>query len=269
MSGVTGARFSRLSGGARIGASYFERKGALAAGAHGAPRGLVDALSDLATPDVARAIDPRVAVFFLDTGSLELHVRPRWSLPFLPGAILFRLVATLLGQLRLPLRPARVLTRLLALDGARDGRDGARGVLRVYDDGSPMQVVAYAVSPVEGGAPPAHMRVAFPVPFGVLQGFLALSLLDGGGAELASAPSRGGGGVWLSLGRRSFRSPFAEVMRLWPAGSPAVPPDLREAGDDGATIVGTHEQTLFGVRFVRYRYRFRPIAAATARPLDP
>lgn len=51
------------------------------------------------------------------------------------------------GQLCLPLRGARVHARMVRLDGAKEGRGDARGVVRTRaEDGAVFQVFAYGVT---------------------------------------------------------------------------------------------------------------------------
>jgi hypothetical protein len=40
---------------------------------------------------------------------------------------------------------------------------------------------------------------------------------------------------------------------------PGAPPDLDPSEFPGTTVIGRHEQRLFGVRFVTHDYWFRPL----------
>jgi hypothetical protein len=256
-------RFSRFAGGLRVGADYFERQRALAV--DGAPRGLVDRIDDLANPAVdVRRIHPAVVAFFEDTASLDLFVRSRWRFPFSVVWRLFRFVLAAIGQFVLPLDEARIRTRVLAIDRARDGREDARAVIRTYaDTGDVMQAVAYATWHREGTR---YMSAAFPMPGGHVAGVLRLDAIDedddGRLAVALTSRARDGddAGVWLVLGSIGVPSPFHERLELWPAGAKAAPPELDVSVWPGATIVGRHEQRLFGIRFVTHHYWFRPAA---------
>jgi hypothetical protein len=257
-------RFSRFVGGLRIGADFFEREGALAL-REPAPRGVVDRMADLANTgiDVSR-VHPAVVVFFEDTASLELLVRSRWRFPFSVAWRVARGVMRLVGQFVLPVREARIVTRVHGLDAERDGRADARAVVRTYDDGSGgvMQAVAYATWERDGTR---YMSAAFPLPGGHMAGILRLDAIaeddEGRLAVALTSSSRADddAGVWFVVGPLAFPSPFGERLELYAAGTPCAPRDLdADGGFPDATIVGRHEQRFFGVRFVTHHYWFRP-----------
>lgn len=253
--------WSRLGGGLRIGPRYFERRGL--ATASPAPRGLVDAMDDLgADGDDLGAVPEAVQAFFLDTASLDLRIDPTWRLPLRPIVALVFLLARVFGQFVQPTRSSLIATRILAIDRARDGRADARGVVRTYADGRAMQVVAYATARVRDVR---VMSAVFPLAMGHLVGLLRLEPLraeDGRVVGAALTTSRRTPdeptGVWYSLGGRRVPLPLREQLRL--AVPTAPTPEL-----EGATIVGEHDQWLFGVRVVRYRYWFRPRPRRPAR----
>lgn len=266
---------SRFWGGLRIGATFFEARGAVADTGVDAPRGVVDRIAALASPGLApERVHPAIVAFFEDTASLDLYVRSEWRFPRL-----WRLVRPLLraiGQFVLPVREAHILTRVVGLAAGRDGRDDARGVLRTYaGSGEVMQAVAYAT--LTRGEE-RFMSAAFPMPGGHVLGVLRLEAVatsEAGQVEAvaltsepaAAARDRGPGGgrgpvgVWLVLVGLAVRSPFGERLALSP------PRDSDEAADWDATrgvtfsLVGRHEQSFFGLRFVTHRYGFAPRAA--------
>ncbi len=259
---------SRLRARAHVGLDFFDRT---APAPPPSPPGLVDSIHDLAQPEVdTHLVPPAVVAFFEQTGSLELLIRPRWLRGFRLASRLFRALAGRLGQLCMPLAPARVFTRIAPLDDAIDGRPGARACLRSYADGAPMQVVAYATSPSPAGP---LLSVAFPFPLCNLNGLLRLAPagLDPQrrlAVCLTSEPAPGAGdhaGVWLVFPWFRLRTPFGEAMWLWDADSPLVPPDLAPELFPGTTLVSRHEQTLFGVPFARHSYYFRPLEGAAVR----
>jgi hypothetical protein len=261
-----GPRFARFRAGLRVGADYFAREGALArdADAPSPPRGLVDRMADLSNPsiDVGR-VHPAILAFFEDAASLELHVRSHWRFPFSVVWRVVRPVMQWIGQFVLPLREARITTRILALDPARDGRGDARAVIREYaGSGAVMQVVAYATCQHEGAR---FMSATFPLLGGQIAGILRLDRLaedrDGHLAVALTSASRDGdgAGIWYVLGALALRAPLGERISFWAAGSDCVPPEIDLAVLEGATIVGRHEQRAFGVRFVTHEYWFRPL----------
>lgn len=254
---------SRLRGALRVGDDYFARRG-LTRAADVAPRGVVDRLDDLARPDVDVArIDPAIVPFFTDTASLRFVAESRWHGL---AALLWPAVRAALwcvGQFVLPLRRATVRTEVLALDAARDGRPDARGVIRRYDDGSVMQVVAYATYARDGAR---WMSASFPLPGSALCGHLRLVATgethDGHlTVALTSRPADARdvtSGVRLAVGPWSLRLPLGETLSFWPASSSARPTSLDPARVRGATLVAEHAQTLFGLRFATHRYWFIP-----------
>lgn len=251
--------FSRLRGGLRIGRDFFARRRALGSGPP--PRGLADRLADLGNPgiDVAK-IHPAVVPFFDDPGSLALRIRSRWRFPFSIGWWLARPFARWVGQLVLPRSRAEIVVEMLALDPQVDGRADARGVIRSYADGSVMQVVAYATH-ARGEA--RYMHATFPVPGGHLAGVLRMDALgedpSGLSVELTSRARDGDdAAIWIVHPLGAVRAPLGESLRLWPAGSPLAPPDLDAEAIAGATLVGRHEQRLFGMLLVAHDYGFRP-----------
>lgn len=265
MSASDDIAFCRLPSALRIGARYFEER-ALEVDAT-RPSGLVDRIGDLASRDCDPDLVPaEVKVFFEDTATLELRIEPAWRAGVRLFARAFFAVMRCVGQFAQPMSEALVLTRMVAIDRARDGRHDARGVIRTYrESGAPMQVVAYATSERSGTR---YMNAAFPLPIGNLSGLLRLELVkdDGGeviGGRLTSKRRAGKGdrsGVWLVWRGLRLPLPLAETMTL------TVATDDDRRAFEGATIAGRHEQWLFGVRVVRYAYLFRPLTSSGARP---
>jgi hypothetical protein len=257
--------FSRLRGGLRVGAGFFARAGALAPPGAPAPRGIVDSLADLARPGLAvHRVHPAIVPFFEDAVGLELRVRSRWRFPFSIAWALGRLCLAAVGQLVLPWREAIITTRGLALDPARDGRPGARGVVREYaDTGAVMQVIAYATHARDDTR---FLHATFPMMLGHLAGVLRLDPTgeDADGrlsVALSSTPMDGDdAGVWYVTRAFAARLPLGETLSLWAPGAPGAPADLDPAAFEGATIIGRHAQRLWGALVVTHDYWFRPRA---------
>ncbi len=241
-------RFSRIVGGLRIGPDFFDRAG-LSVDAP-PPRGIVARLDDLAPQGASLdGLSPAVRAFFEDPGALLLRVRPRWR-PWAGAAWrVLRGLFVAMGQLCVPLREAVVRARTVALDGAREGRPDARGVVRSFDDtGAVFQVFAYGVTATPSGP---RMSVAIPLPLGHLAGLLRLTR-DGDAVTLST---RGpDAGVWFVTPLGSLRVPLDETLRLWPA----TPAD--DGAWPGATLRGHHAQSLFDRVAVEYDYAFRPVS---------
>lgn len=269
--------FSRLSGGLRVGADFFARRGAIVP-SESPPRGVVQRIEDLSNPaiDVAR-VHPAIVAFFEDTSGLDLHIRSEWRFPFSIGWRCFRWFMRWVGQFVLPIDEARIATRTFALDTERDGRADARCVVRLYaDTGEVMQAVAYATWERDGTR---YMSAAFPMPGGQVAGFLRLDAIGEEAGRVAVAltsASRGGddAGVWFVLGSRlALPSPFGERLELWAPGMDGAPneraPGLEPRIAEKVTIVGRHEQRFFGVRFVTHHYWFWPAEQRARNDREP
>lgn len=254
---------SRLRAGAHVGLDVFARLGVERPDLP-RPAGLVDSIDELAHPGIEpRRMHPDIVDFFERTSLLELLVRPRWMRGFRLASRALRRVLTHVGQLRMPLVPSRILTRIAALDDRIDGRPGARACLRSYaHDGGVMQAVAYATF---RHGDTGYMSVAFPLPGCCLNGVLRLDpigLDDGRLAVCLTSEPRPGRaddqvGVWLLLPGFRLRLPFSETMSLWAPSMACVPRDLDLDALPGMSIVSRHEQRLFGVPFGKYSYYFR------------
>ncbi|MCA9639458.1 MAG: hypothetical protein H6718_34910 [Polyangiaceae bacterium] len=263
--------FSQLSGGVRLGRGFYRRHGweCDAGSGRQEPRGVVDSLEDLRQPALAtHSVHPSVRRFFEDTAGLELFVESHWRGPFFVLWLLVRPLMAWFGQFVLPVRRARILTRCFCLDVAADGRSDVRGIERYYaETQQAFQVAAYATWEHAGIH---YMHASFPMPFGQIAGLLRLDplLADSNGrlgVALTSKRRRGHpedrARVWALIGRVAIPSPFGERLSLWAPGAPdcSVPASPR---CPDATILGCHEQSLFGLRFVRHYYWFRPLAGS-------
>lgn len=260
--------FSALQASGRIGRDYFKRANALAL-SESPPRGLVDTLEDLAWPgiDVCR-VHPDVRAFFERTADFEMLFVPGFVAVVRPGAWLFRGFAGYLGQLCLPVtRPALIDTDVIALDNARDGRPGVRGVLRVSrEDGRVMHVAAYATHPIDGGR---CMSVALPVPGGNITGILRLDAIASPednrfGAALTSVRSPQTNlpvGTHFVAGRAVFPIPLRETLRFWGRDMRGLPFAPDDSVFPGTTVVSRHDMFFLGARFATHTYYLRPRAA--------
>lgn len=248
-------RFSRIVGSLRIGDEFFSRAGLTASGPP--PRGLVGRVEELAGAGVdVGAVPVEVRAFFEDPASLELRVRSRWRGVFGLAWRVARVAMRAIGQLVLPVDVAAVRARMVSLDGAKEGRRDARGVVRTYEDtGEVFQVFAYGVSVIDG-AP--RMSVAIPLPGGHIAGLLRLSI-EGSAVALGSRRAAPGdpSGVWFVAPRWSLRLPLEETLRFWRARDPAAPVSVSDRAWPDASFVAIHEQRLWGALVVEHTYAFR------------
>ena len=264
--------FSRLRAGLRIGADCFAARG-LERTPSPSPRGLVDALDELAHPSLAPArIAPAIRAFYERTHDHSLVVRPHWRAGFRGGARLWARIARRLGQLQLPVTAERgdegITSRIVAIDPAADGRPSPRAWIRTFADGRAMYVAAYATHVTAGTA---YMNIAFPLPGGHLASILRLDHLPTGGdtgAVILSTRIGGDAGIWLCL--RLFgrvvpvRLPLAETIAVWTRDDPAAPDELRALAPVAATTIARHDLWLCGLHYLTLDYAMTPLPASPA-----
>lgn len=232
----------------------------------GAPAGILDALSHYAQRgEPIDRVAPSVRAFFEQTASLSLEVEPRWRWWAAPLGWIWHAVASVLGQLCIPIVRSTIETTLFSLSLALADRSHARGVWRAYaTNKKTMQVIVYSV--LEDGGE-GFMSACFPLPGAVLEGVLRLECIDRAddgtfGARLTSErrASRDGDpcGVYLHSRWGRVALPLGESLSLWDARASSAPSALREHPRSlGASVVGLHQQRLFGRVMVEHRYWFR------------
>jgi hypothetical protein len=270
------APFSSLRAGLRIGADFFATRG-LERTPSPAPRGLVDALDELAHLGLAPApVAPAIRAFYERTHDHALIVRPRWRAGFRTAARLWARVARRIGQLQLPVDAERgdegITSRIVAIAAAADGRPAPRAWIRTFADGRAMYVAAYATHVTAGTA---YMNIAFPLPGGHLASILRLDhLLTGAeiggdtGAVILSTRTGGDAGIWLCL--RLFgrvvpvRLPLAETIAVWTRDDPAAPDELRALAPAAATTIARHDLWLCGLHYLTLDYAMTPLPASPA-----
>jgi len=238
-----GLPWSRLAARGRVGTDWFEREGLVVDHSRPAPTGTIERLEDLAHPgwDPASA-PPAIRRFFERTASHVLIVRPRWRLGFRTGARVWAAIARRLGNFGLPVvaepDDAPVISRIVALDAARDGRPGVRGWVRGHADGRTMFVSAYARHVHDGTG---YMHVALPVRGGHVTSILRFEAGPDGAVIVSTerAPATSDCGTWLVLHGVALRLPLGEEVVL------------RVRGD---RLEARHTMRLLGVRVVELDY---------------
>jgi hypothetical protein len=250
--------WSRLRGNGRVGRDFFARRDMVLEDPS-PPRGLVDSVEQL-TAEGTPTIHAAVRAFFEDCAGLELLIVPRWSFGFRLAGLLWHAIARVVGQLSVPIRPSMISVRVVALC-AGDGPEHPRGVIRCYaDTGRAMQVMAYGVT-VHGAR--RYLNASFPLPLSHLTGLLRLDPIvtvddQASGVSLSSRRSHPSdrSGIWWVTRWFHMRVPLEETLSLWAVAD--APDDLAASELEGCTLVGVHEQRIFGLCFVRHRYWFRP-----------
>lgn len=259
-----------------VGERYFSRRSLLSPAP--APRGILESLSQYGPQGLHEQrvdrVAPTVRAFFEETSSLSLEVEPHWRAWAWLFGWLWHGFARFLGQLCIPVVRSTIETELFALAPSVEGRSAARGVWRRYAGGrATMQVIVYSVLEARGEG---FMSASFPLPLSVLEGVLRLECVDEDDAALCGARltsdrrSRRDGdpvGVFLHTPLGRVRLPLGESLTLWDARSSKAPPALAQrAKETGATVVGLHEQRLFGAIMVQHWYWFRPALGREAPP---
>jgi hypothetical protein len=236
-----GLPLSRLRARGHVGHTFYERTGLATAAT---PTGLVDRLEELAHPGFdAAAAHPAIRAFYEETAAHRMTVTPRWRLGFRTGARLWAALARRVGQLGLPVvaetGAEAIVSRIVGVDAARDGRPGVRGWVRSFPDGRTMYVAAYAT---HGDGRQRYMNIAFPLPGGHMTSILRVDPLAGGGVAVSTvrAGPTSDCGIYFVLGPIVVRSPFGEEIRVWI--------------DDAGALVARHDVWLFGVRFLSLDY---------------
>ena len=253
--GPFGGTWPKLFGRGFIGVDFFDRTGAIDAGA--LVTGQLGSLDAFAHPGFDPSkVHPRVRHFYEHTRDYELHVSPDWRFPFRTGGRLFEWFARrFIGNLELPTRAGAepvVTTRFFKVKDDVDGRADARGYVRAYGAGRAARanfVAAYAQHTAHGRT---LLTPAFPLPFASFMGALRF---ENGGFDDA-----GDTNGWLALSSRPAKGegPGDEGMFLvTPLGPLRLPVDERlDVGpsDDGLSVVARHEVHLCGLRVFVLRY---------------
>ncbi len=251
-----------LSARGRVGEAHLRVLGA----ADSAAAGIVDSLERYAQEGQRlERVAPSVRAFFEQTASLALTIEPEWSWWARGYGRVWHALARRVGQLCIPVERSQIETMVTAPVATLRDRACLRAVVRRYESepSKTMQAIAYSVLEANGEG---MMSASFPLPGAVLEGILRLECIDEDdrglcGARLTSdrRPSRASDpvGVFLHTRWGRARLPLGETLSLWDARSPRAPRALRESPDgERATVVGLHEQRLFGALLVRHRYWF-------------
>ena len=267
--------FSRLAAGLHVGARFFADRGLerTPSPPSAPPRGLVDALDELAHPgNTPAAVAPAIRAFYERTHDHALVVRPRWRAGFRTGARLFARLARRTGQLQLPVTAERgdegITSRIVAIEPTEDGRPSPRAWIRTFADGRAMYVAAYATHVT---AATAYMNIAFPLPGGHLASILRLDNVAGtDGGVVLSTRTGGDAGIWLcarAFGRTwPLRLPLAETIAVWTRDDPAAPAELRALAPPGATSIARHDLWLCGVHYLTLDYAMTPLTPMPPLP---
>jgi len=248
-----GIPVSRLTGGCSIGEDFLERRGLIGDDAVSGMMADVDAYqSDRFDPST---VAPSVRRFVERSGDYELAVSPDWETPWRQLAVLYRPIATRIGQLSVPLVSATgdgaLSGRVVAVnDGDRWTGDRAwiRSNVGRATGADRMTYVGIYDRYTSIGR--SYLRVTFPLPGSNLTGILRVENggADGDALALSSFPEAGNGddaGLYLMFRGVSVRLPLNETL--------VVEPD-----DESGNVQAVHRVELLGMRVFTLQYDIRP-----------
>jgi len=247
-----GIPISRLTGGWSVGEDFLDRRGLTG---NATVSGMMDEVnayqSDQFDPSIVAA---SVRRFFERSGEYELAVSPDWATPWRQLAVLYRPVATRVGQLSVPLVAAdgnRVLSGRVVAVTSGDAQTGDRAWIRSnVDRATGADSMTYVgIYDRYIGIGRSYLRVTFPLPGSNLTGILRV---ENGGADgealvLSSFPKAANGddaGLYLLVSGVGVRLPLNETL--------VVEPD-----DESGGIKAVHRVELLGVRLFTLRYDIR------------
>lgn len=252
---LRGIPFSHLPWRWQIGADFLQRINAIEHNAPSPPTGIVDRLQDYAREDFQPdAITPNIIAFYENTAAHDLLVYPEWQPRFQFLARLYKKISRRVGQMNFPTRPdtteSHIISTIIPLNDALDGRDHVRGWVRVYSDTQQaVYVAAYASHQYKGCR---YMNIAFPIPFGNLTSILHLENLHDGGLLLKSYSTRDGDqGVYFVNRLVAIRLPINETIRVY---SGETPYDGFPSNFAGADILAEHKMWIFGLHCLTLHY---------------
>ncbi len=252
--GILSAPLSTLRARGRVGPAFFE---AHAPAAPEARTGLSNDLSRYVREGFqVAALHPEIRAFYEHTRDFDLDVEGNWHIPFRFGGWLWaRAISPRLGQLGLPsprqtLESAALVSRIVDVDDAHDGRTQVRGWVRTWrETGRAIYVAAYAEHERDGVR---YMNIAFPLPGACLTSILHLTRAGREGLQLTSRHHEhvdGDQGIYLAIGASPYRLPMDETITVMPATGTAL--------SAGRTLEARHDMWLLGLRFLTLHYRIR------------
>lgn len=248
-----GIPVSRLTGGWSIGEDFLERRGLTGDVTVSGMMDDVEAYqSDRFDPST---VAPSVRRFFERSGDYELAVSPDWETPWRQLAVLYRPVATRIGQLSVPLVSATgddsLSGRVVAVNDG-DPQTGDRAWIRsnVGQATGADRMTYVGIYDRYTSTGRSYLRVTFPLPGSNLTGILRVENggADGDALALSSFPEAGNGddaGLYLMVGGGSVRLPLNETLVVEPA-------------DESGNVQAVHRVELLGMRVFTLRYDIRP-----------
>jgi hypothetical protein len=196
------------------------------------------------------AVDSRIAEFYEHTRRFRLDLWSQWSPIHRPfGALLDRIFARRLGQLRMPLAPldtSRGVTSELLGWRENSGERLTAWVRRRLPAGEVIYAGFYSVAAPPGSGP--CVRTVFPLPNGSASVFLVPKAHPDGSFELVSPPAR--------FGKAGFYFVVRDGPAAWVKPVPAMTEEIRVyvAEPDLRT---DHTLRIWGRPFLRLHYAMR------------
>jgi hypothetical protein len=194
-------------------------------------------------------VDPRIAEFYERTSRFRLQLWSQWSPLHRPfGALIDRIFARRLGQLRLPLAPLDtsrgVSSELLSLDGGT----ATAWLRRRLPEGEVLFAGLYsAVRPRLASGP--CVKTVFPLPNGYAAVFLVPHARGDGSLELVSPPGR--------FGAPGFYFVVRDGAAAWSRTVAAMTEQIH-VYLEGSELHADHTLRLWGRPFLRLHYAMPP-----------
>ncbi|MGM9943288.1 MAG: YndJ family protein [Lysinibacillus sp.] len=197
-----------------------------------AHRGLVDRLSDFVD---TKNLPESITQFYEQTTDYQLFSSVKWRPWFKPFAFIYQWISRRIEQLNLPFHSDVVeMTGTIHLvDEHIDKREKPRVWKRTINDKT-VFVAIYSKHTSDGKT---YMNIALPLPFSTMMGILSLE--EQNGALHLVSKGAAEAGVYLAIGRYTFKLPLEEHFII------------QQKGD---TLIATHDMTIFGLHFLHIDY---------------
>jgi len=261
--------FSKLSGRARVGADFFHRIGAVS-NVDTPPIGMIDDFAVFRRTDfVPENIHPTIRLFYEQTTSYSLLMRPNWHFGFRFIAKIYKFLSSRLGQLNFPSAAEQhedLIDYFLPINDRQNGRTNVRGCVRTYRDSGTTMYVAVFSANTRGAH--TYMNIAFPLPGGNMTFIRRIEAIDmpagpQGILLTTCAPSlsMSDEGVYFVNRILPIRLPIHETLRIWPVSMPSTSDRSANDGEfwfSEDTLIAHHDMWFFGLKCLTVDYLIFP-----------
>lgn len=197
--------------------------------------GLVDQLSDFVD---TKNLPESISHFYEQTADYRLFAFVKWRLWFKPFAFMYQWISRRMQQLNLPFNSDVVeMTGTIHLV---DEHEDKREKPRVWKRAIANKTVFVAIYSKHTSHDKTYMNIALPLPFSTMMGILLLE--EQGGALHLASRGAADAGVYLAIGRYTFKLPLEEHFII------------QKKGD---ILIATHDMTIFGFHFLHIDYSIK------------